>query len=238
MILPHGVLFRGGAEAVIRKEVVRRGLIKGIVGLPANLFYGTGIPACIIVLDKENAAAREGIFMIDASKGFIKDGNKNRLRAQDIHKIVDAFTRQLAIDRFSRLVPVAEIEANDFNLNLPRYIDSTEPEDLQDIDAHLRGGIPNHDIDGLENYWQVFPAVRATLFKKADRPGYTQLNVPIEEVKAAIAFPCRWYVSYWPRFSRQQMHGLGESIQNGLDNVANFLSMAYAKIVLPGPDHD
>src|SRR5205814_3413958 len=184
--LPHGVLFRGGAEAVIRREIVRRGYIKGIIGLPANLFYGTGIPACIIVLDKENAAAREGIFMIDASKGFIKDGNKNRLRAQDIHKIVDAFTRQLAVDRFSRLVPVAEIEANDFNLNLPRYIDSTEPEDLQDIDAHLRGGIPDRDIDDLKRYWQVMPGVRATLFKKAGRPGYCQLKLPIGEVKSAI----------------------------------------------------
>src|SRR5438876_6415012 len=171
VILPHGVLFRCGAEAVIRKEAVRRGLIKGIIGLPANLFYGTGIPACIIVLDKENAAARKGIFMIDASKGFIKDGNKNRLRAQDIHKIVDAFTRQLAIDRFSRLVPVAEIDTNDFNLNLPRYIDSTEPEDLQDIDAHLRGGIRNRDVDGLDKYWQMFPAVRSALFKKAQWNG-------------------------------------------------------------------
>ena len=94
VILPHGVLFRGGAEATIRREIVKRGYIKGIIGLPANLFYGTGIPACIIVLDKENAHARKGIFMIDASKGFIKDGNKNRLRAQDIHKIVDTFTRQ------------------------------------------------------------------------------------------------------------------------------------------------
>ena len=179
MILPHGVLFRGNAEADIRQEIVRRGYIKGIIGLPANLFYGTGIPACIIVLDKENAAARKGIFMIDASKGFIKDGNKNRLRAQDIHKIVDAFTRQLEIARYSRMVPLAEISdpKNDFNLNIPRYIDSTEPEDLQDIDAHLRGGIPNRDIDALENYWQVFPAVRATLFKNADRPGYTQLRV-------------------------------------------------------------
>ena len=100
IILPHGVLFRGGAEADIRKNIVRRGYIKGIIGLPANLFYGTGIPACIIVLDKENAAARKGIFMIDASKGFIKDGNKNRLRAQDIHKIVDAFTRQLEIAKY------------------------------------------------------------------------------------------------------------------------------------------
>jgi type I restriction enzyme M protein len=199
VILPHGVLFRGGAEAAIRREIVRRGYIKGIIGLPANLFYGTGIPTCIIVLDKENASARKGIFMIDASKAFIKDGPKNRLRAQDIHKIVDAFTRLAEIPRYSRMVSLAEISdaKNDFNLNLPRYIDSTEPEDLQDIDGHLRGGIPNRDIDALENFWQVFPAVRATLFKKAEppspkssgapsRPGYTQLRVPIGEVKAAI----------------------------------------------------
>jgi type I restriction enzyme M protein len=186
--LPHGVLFRGGAEGKIRREIVRRGYIKGIIGLPPNLFYGTGIPACIVVLDKEHAHARKGIFMIDASKGFIKDGNKNRLRAQDIHRIVDTFTRQLAVPRYSRMVPLAEISdsRNDFNLNLPRYIDSTEPEDLQDIDAHVRGGIPNRDIDGLDRYWQVFPAVRAKLFKKAGRPGYTQLKVPINEVKAAI----------------------------------------------------
>ncbi|HAO79751.1 MAG TPA: type I restriction-modification system subunit M, partial [Verrucomicrobia subdivision 3 bacterium] len=188
VILPHGVLFRGGAEAAIRREIVSRGYIKAIIGLPANLFYGTGIPACIIVLDKENANARKGIFMIDASKAFIKDGNKNRLRAQDIHKIVDAFTRLAEIPRYSRMVSLTEISdaKNDFNLNLPRYIDSTEPEDLQDIDGHLRGGIPNRDIDALENFWQVFPAVRVTLFKKADRPGYTQLRVPIGEVKAAI----------------------------------------------------
>ena len=115
------------SKADIRKEIIRRGYIKGIIGLPPNLFYGTGIPACIVVLDKENAAARKGIFMIDASKGFIKDGNKNRLREQDIHKIVDTFNRQTEIPRYSRMVPLAEIgdPKNDFNLNLPRYIDST-----------------------------------------------------------------------------------------------------------------
>ena len=189
VILPHGVLFRGGAEADIRRNIVRRGFIKGIIGLPANLFYGTGIPACIIVLDKENASARKGIFMIDASKGFIKDGNKNRLRAQDMHKIVDAFTRQAEIPKYSRMVPVAEIEANDFNLNLPRYLDSTEPEDLQDIDAHLRGGIPDRDIDDLARYWQVFPGVRSTLFKRADRPGYSQLaeRLPAENCSGNVA---------------------------------------------------
>jgi len=188
VILPHGVLFRGNAEADIRREIVKRGYVKGIIGLPANLFYGTGIPACVIVLDKEGAAARQGIFMIDASKGFLKDGNKNRLRAQDIHKIVDAFTRQAEIPRFSRMVPVTEISdpKNAFNLNLPRYIDSGEPEDLQDIDAHLHGGLPNRDIDALDPYWQVFPGVRAALFKKADRRGYSQLRVAAAETRSTI----------------------------------------------------
>jgi type I restriction enzyme M protein len=186
-ILPHGVLFRGNAEGEIRRNLVQRGYIKGIIGLPANLFYGTGIPACIIVLDKEGAAARKGIFMIDASRGFRKDGPKNRLRDQDIHKVVDTFTKQLEVPRYSRMVPVAEISdaKNAYNLNLPRYIDLTELEDLQDIDAHLRGGIPNRDIEALDAYWLVIPGVRETLFKD-DRPGYCQLKVPIVEVKPAI----------------------------------------------------
>ena len=168
------MLFRGDAEATIRQQLVRSGYLKGIIGLPANLFYGTGIPACIVVLDKENAAARKGIFMIDASKGFIKDGNKNRLREQDIHRIVDTFTRQVDVPRYARMVPLAEIAdpKNDFNLNLPRYIDSTEPEDLQDIDGHLRGGIPERDLDALDRYWKVLPSVRAALFESAGRPGY------------------------------------------------------------------
>ena len=187
-ILPHGVLFRGNAEAAIRRSLIQRGVIKAIIGLPANLFYGTGIPACIILLDKEHAQARKGIFMVDASKGFRKDGPKNRLREQDIHKIVDTFTRQVEIPGYARLVPVAEISdaRNDYNLNLPRYIDSTEPEDIQDIDAHLNGGIPNRDIDALARYWQVIPAVRTALFKKADRPGYCQLRVAAAEIKATI----------------------------------------------------
>ncbi|TSA30391.1 MAG: type I restriction-modification system subunit M [Verrucomicrobiaceae bacterium] len=187
VILPHGVLFRGNAEGVIRRNLIQRGVVKGIIGLPANLFYGTGIPACIIVLDKEQAQARKGIFMIDASKGFRKDGNKNRLREQDIHRIVDTFTRQVEIPGYARMVPVAEISdaKNDYNLNLPRYIDGTETEDIQDIAAHLRGGIPDHDLDALSPYWQVLPAVRATLFENA-RPGYSQLHVPAADIKATI----------------------------------------------------
>lgn len=186
VILPHGVLFRGNAESDIRKRIIDKGYIKGIIGLPANLFYGTGIPACIVVLDKENAHARKGIFIIDASKGFVKDGNKNRLRAQDLHKIVDAFTKQLEIHRYSRMVPLAEIEKHDFNLNIPRYIDSSESEDLQDIDAHLRGGIPLRDLDALADYWAVLPSVRGELFGPGDRPGYASPKVEPAVIKPVI----------------------------------------------------
>ena len=186
VILPHGVLFRGNAESEIREKIIKKGYIKGIIGLPANLFYGTGIPACILVIDKENAHARTGIFMVDASKGFVKDGNKNRLRSQDLHKIVDAFTKQVEIDKYSRMVPLAEIEKHGFNLNIPRYIDSSEPEDLQDIEAHLKGGIPVRDVDALDEFWQVLPAVRDTLFGPGDRPGYLAPLVDASGVKSAI----------------------------------------------------
>ena len=187
VILPHGVLFRGNAEADIRRNLIRQGYIKGIIGLPANLFYGTGIPACIIIIDKENAGAENPIFMIDASKGFVKDGNKNRLRAQDIHKIVDVFNKGLIIDRFSRLVPYDEIATkNEFNLNIPRYIDSSAPEDIHDLDAHLNGGIPNRDIDVLQNYWDVFPSLRKTLFSDEAREGYAKALVEARNVKSTI----------------------------------------------------
>jgi type I restriction enzyme M protein len=184
-ILPHGVLFRGNAEGEIRRNLVRKGYIKGIIGLPANLFYGTGIPACIVVLDKQDAHARKGIFLLDASSGFAKDGPKNRLRAQDIHRIVDVFNRQLDVPKFSRLVPFEEIEKNDCNLNLPRYIDSQQEEDLQDIDAHLRGGIPVRDIDSLAPYWAVCPTLREALFKP-NRPGYVDLAVEQSAIKTTI----------------------------------------------------
>ncbi len=188
IILPHGVLFRGNREADIRRELVRRGYIKGIIGLPPNLFYGTGIPACIIVIDKENAHRREGIFMIDASKGFMKDGNKNRLREQDIRKIVDVFNQQIEIPGYSRLVPISEIAdpKNDYNLNIPRYIDSSEPEDLHDLHAHLNGGIPIRDIDALEPYWTVFPTLRSELFKENNHQGYCEPRIEAQQVKQTI----------------------------------------------------
>ncbi len=157
-ILPHGVLFRGNAEADIRRNLIRKGYIKGIIGLPANLFYGTGIPACIIVIDKENAHSRKGIFMIDASKGY-HQGRQQEPPARSGHP-QDRGRIQPRIDS-ARNTPAwsasTEIEKNDYNLNLPRYIDSSEPEDKQDIAGHLQGGIPEADVSALQAYWDVCP---------------------------------------------------------------------------------
>ncbi|MCC5955124.1 MAG: SAM-dependent DNA methyltransferase [Natronohydrobacter sp.] len=186
VILPHGVLFRGNAESRLREKILKRGYIKGIIGLPANLFYGTGIPASIIVLDKSQAQENRPVFMIDASKGFIKDGNKNRLRERDIHKITDAFTKAQEIPGYSRLVPFAEITRNDFNLNIPRYIDGSDPEDLQDITAHLHGGVPERDIDALREFWDVMPTLRATIFGPNPRAGYADPLVAPDQVRSTI----------------------------------------------------
>lgn len=185
VILPHGVLFRGNVEAQIRTEVIKKRFIKGIIALPPNLFFGTGIPACIIVLDKEYAETRQGIFMIDAGKGFIKDGNKNRLREQDIRKIVDTFNNQLEIPKYSKMVGFDAIEKNEYNLNIPRYINSQETEDIQDIEAHLNGGIPNFDVENLNKYWDVYPALKSELFKPL-RDRYSSLNISKEDVKTTI----------------------------------------------------
>lgn len=202
VILPHGVLFRGNAEGDIRTNIIRKGFIKGIIGLPANLFYGTGIPACIIVIDKENAENRKGIFMIDAGKGFIKDGNKNRLREQDIHKIVDVFTKQLTINKYSRMVPLAEIEGNEYNLNIPRYIDSREAEDIQDIEAHLLGDMPNADIEALQPYWDVYPTLKKELFANSKRSNkYSTLKVENKLIRTTI-------------FSNAEFIGYAKSIDN------------------------
>lgn len=194
-IMPHGVLFRGNSEGEIRKDLIQKGYIKGIIGLPPNLFYGTGIPACIIVLDMEHANSskhlkedKKGIFMIDASKGFMKDGNKNRLREQDIHKIVDTFTKKVEIPKFSRFVSLSEISdpKNDYNLNIPRYIDSQEAEDIQDIEAHLLGGIPNADLEALNDYWEVYPKLKKKLFKPSDRKNYSALKTSKDSIRETI----------------------------------------------------
>ncbi|MGL1088654.1 type I restriction-modification system subunit M [Vibrio vulnificus] len=252
VILPHGVLFRGNAEVRIRENLIKQGYIKGIIGLPANLFYGTGIPACIIVIDKEHAKQRalsatgeasdteSGIFMVDASKGFAKDGNKNRLRSQDIHKIVDVFTKQLELPRYSRMVPLSEIAGNDYNLNIPRYIDSSEPEDLHDLSAHLQGGIPNRDIDALERYWQVFPSIRATLFEPA-REGYSKALVKASEVKSTIlnhdefkTFAAQSLMPFTEWAQRSNLHTIeqGELPKQIIHRISEDLLQSYAQTPL------
>ena len=187
VVLPHGVLFRGNSEATIRKKIVDKGWIKGIIGLPPNLFYGTGIPACILVIDKEGAENRSGIFMIDASKGFVKDGNKNRLREQDIYRIVTTFNEQdVADEKYARFVLNQEIKIkNDYNLNISRYINSAEEEDLQNIRAHIHGGIPEIDIESLNKYWDVFPRLKESLVKEYN-DGFYSLKVTKEDIRKTI----------------------------------------------------
>lgn len=187
VILPHGVLFRGNAEATIREAIIKKHWIKGIISLPANLFYGTGIAACVLVIDKEGAANRQGIFMIDASRGYVKDGNKNRLRERDIYRIITTFNEQITTDpKYARFVPNDEIEKkNGYNLNITRYIDSTDPEDIQDIYAHIHGGIPAVDIDSLSKYWDVFPSLKAELLS-AISDKYYSLNVKHENIRQTI----------------------------------------------------
>lgn len=221
-ILPHGVLFRGNAEAVIREALICQGIIKGIIGLPANLFYGTGIPACIIVIDKEKAQNRKAIFMIDASKGFIKDGNKNRLRDMDIHRIVDVFNKQTEMPKYSRRVSFDEIEKNEFNLNIPRYIDSSEPEDLQNIEAHLLGGIPKSDIDDLQAYWDVFPNLKNSLFVTSKRSSdFYALKIKKDDIKSTIY--------QHPEFVRfiEQMNSLFQQWQTGATSLLKDLQQGH-----------
>ncbi len=169
IVMPHGILFRGNAEETIRQAVLKTHYIKGIVSLPANLFYGTGIPACLVFIDKENADTRDGIFFIDASSGFKKDGNKNRLREQDIERIVRVYTAQEEIKGYSKLVPYSEIlEENGGNMNVPRYIQKIDTTLPQNIAAHLKGGIPKRDIDSLKRLWEVSPDLKDAVFACVD----------------------------------------------------------------------
>ena len=188
IIMPHGVLFRGNAEETIRIDILKKKYIKGIVGLPANLFFGTGIPACIVIIDKENTDQRDGIFLIDASRGYMKDGNKNRLREQDIAKIVNVFTNSTEIPGYSRFVKYTEIlEQNAGNLNIPRYIQKIDDSLPQNIAAHLKGGIPHADIESLNKLWNVSNALKQKIFICADETNETyNLALPSEEIRHVI----------------------------------------------------
>jgi type I restriction enzyme M protein len=186
VVLPHGVLFRGNAEGAIRRKLIERGLIAGLVGLPANLFYGTGIPACLVVLDKRRTSGAP-IMMIDASRGFVKDGPKNRLRHQDVHRIVDSWAKQAEAPGYARLVPVEEIERNGFNLNLPRYIDGGRRADRHDLSAHLHGGIPQADVQAMGDWWAVMPNLRGALFRPGSREDSVEAIPTADDVRALVS---------------------------------------------------
>ena len=188
-ILPHGVLFRGNVEGVIRKQVIDSGVIEGIVGLPSNVFYGTPIPACIIMLNNKNRRDRKGIFFIDAKDGYVKDGNKNRLREQDIRRITDAWLDRdntPEIPHFARFVSMDEIKQNGYNLNIPRYVTSRDTEIQQDIECHLKGGLPVHDIDEqLSDIWYNIPSLKDDLFCHTNS-GYS-LRCTAEDIGSTVA---------------------------------------------------
>lgn len=187
VIMPHGMLFRINAEATIRRNLIRKGLIKAIIGLPVNLFYGTEISTCIVVIDKKDAPSRRGIFFIDASKDFCVSDSKNRLRARDIHKIFDVFNKTKEIPGYSRMADMAEIEANDFSLNIPLYMGAKNNETTHDIEAHMLGGIPNRDIDALQQVWETIPFLRSALFKPSNRTGYSDLRVGTDAITQTIS---------------------------------------------------
>lgn len=188
IIMPHGILFRGNTEETIRIAVLNKKYIKGIVSLPANLFYGTGIPACIVLIDKEDAETRDGIFLIDASRGFKKDGNKNRLREQDIEKIVQTFKNRLEIPGYSRFVKYEEILGqNAGNLNVPRYIRKIDDTLPQNIAAHLKGGIPGTDIESLKRLWDISPALKQEIFNCVDEEhDVYNLALPSRDIENVI----------------------------------------------------
>ncbi len=188
IILPHGVLFRGNAEEAIRKKIIDKRYIEGIISLPQNLFYGTGIPACILIIDKAGAEKREGVFLIDASRGFRKDGAKNRLREQDIEKIVRTYLAKEEVPGYSRLVAYKDvIEHNNGNLNISRYIQRPSNTLPQNIAAHLNGGIPGSDISTLSALWSISPKLKDEVFTPLDiQHGTYVLALPSEQIEETI----------------------------------------------------
>lgn len=163
-VMPHGVLFRGGEEREARQHFIDKGYLDAVVGLPGNLFYGTGIPACILVLNKAGAAQRDHVLFINADREYREGKAQNHLRAEDIDKIVHAYRAGTNIDAYARRVPVSEIKAEDYNCNIRRYVDNAPPPEPHDVRAHLHGGVPVSEVDALAHYWQNYPGLRESCF--------------------------------------------------------------------------
>jgi type I restriction enzyme M protein len=216
IVLPHGVLFRGGEEEQIRTNLVEKNNIDAIIGLPANIFFGTGIPTLIMVLKQHRD--NDDVLIIDASKGFVKDGKQNKLRACDIKKIADTIRERKDVPGFAKKVSREMIRENGYNLNIPRYVDSSEPAEQYDIYATMFGGIPNEEIDSLQKYWEAFPSLRNELFKpELDKP-YSSLKV--EDIKATIEnnTDVKWFSTQFT----EAFSGFADTLhQKLIDNVKN-----------------
>lgn len=178
IVLPHGVLFRGGEEGEIRKNLIENNHIDAVIGLPANIFFGTGIPTIIMVLKQKRDIT--DVLIVDASKGYEKVGKNNKLRASDIKKITDVVTKRMNVYRFARVVSREEIRENDYNLNIPRYVDSSEKPESWDIYASMFGGVPAKEVDGLSDYWEAFPALKGDIFKRVNDSYYELKNSDIK----------------------------------------------------------
>lgn len=216
IVLPHGVLFRGGEEEQIRTNLIEKNNIDAIIGLPANIFFGTGIPTLIMVLKQHRD--NDDVLIIDASKGFVKDGKQNKLRACDIKKIADTIRERKDVPGFAKKVSREMIRENGYNLNIPRYVDSSEPAEQYDIYATMFGGIPNEEIDSLQMFWEAFPSLRNELFKpEIDKP-YSSLKV--EDVKTTIEnnTDVKWFYTQFT----EAFNGFADILhQKLIDNVKN-----------------
>ena len=221
IVLPHGVLFRGGEEREIRKNLIEKNHIDAIIGLPANIFFGTGIPTTIMVLKKESKKNSD-ILIIDASKGFIKVGNKNQLRASDIRKITDAVIHRESNKKFSRVVSIDEIRQNDYNLNIPRYIDSSEATETWDIYSLMFGGIPKDEVKSLDKYWKVFPKLEKELFEEINN---SYVSLRSEDVKTIINNN-QDVIAYLTNF-KNQFSNFDEFIKNRL--ISNMMTLNIPK---------
>jgi type I restriction enzyme M protein len=178
--MPHGVLFRGGEEKAARKKIIEQGILEAVIGMPSGLFYGTGIPACVLVINKQGASQRDSIVFINADREYKEGKNQNQLRPEDIEKITYVYRNKIDVDKYSRNVPIAELREEDFNLNIRRYVDNSPPPEPHDVRAHLNGGIPVVEINTLENYFNNYQGIKDQLFTERDAV-YSDFNGAISQ---------------------------------------------------------
>jgi type I restriction enzyme M protein len=225
IVLPHGVLFRGGAEGEIRKNLIEHNHIDTIIGLPANIFFGTGIPTIIMVLKKKRS--HNDVLIIDASKGFSKAGKNNILRASDIKRIADTVISRTSVSKFSRVVSQAEIRQNEYNLNIPRYVDSSEAAETWDIYASMFGGIPKSEIAGFDEYWNALPGLQSALFTDNPTPycamAVSDIETAIKESEAVIG---------WRRGYEEAFGGFAELLKDELIGKWETLHISKAESII------